>query len=514
MKRIFFALFLITAFFLACAGEDNNDDDSGESDQSDDDNDNDDNNDDNDASPPLAYAFPAGFLWGSASSAYQTEGGNAHSDYTQWLLKRYGEDRCGMADNSYNLYETDADLAAQLGSQMYRLGIEWARIEPARDQIDQDEIAHYRLVLQALVERGIRPMVTLHHFTNPQWIQDQGAWLNPDTVEQFVEFAALMASEFGDLVDYWLTINEPMIYTTGTYLIWVYPGGTLNNMNKTMQATVHMIQAHARAYRAINEADLGDADGDGEAALVSLAQVLFPTSPLRPDNANDIESARMYDYLMNRLFLCAVVFGMLDANGDGDTDDATTDPAEGYHAELAGTLDFLGFNYYNPVQVLHFPFVFGTVQGVPCFPQADFICHPGGREPYVQGDNGNPIVPSGIYDLIADFQDEFQLPLLITENGLATTDGYKRSWFILEHLKYVHTAIQDGYEVLGYLHWSLLDNFEWLDAFTMRFGLFSVDYSTFERSWTEGAETYSTLVHANGISQELVDAYAEPPAAE
>jgi beta-glucosidase/6-phospho-beta-glucosidase/beta-galactosidase len=220
----------------------------------------------------------------------------------------------------------------------------------------------------------------------------------------------------------------------------------------------------------------------------------------------------MFDYLMNRLYFRAVVNGMLDANGDGDYTDAGTSPPEGYYDDLAGTLDFLGINYYNPVKVRYFPFVFGTVQGVPCYPQADILCYPGGRPPYLHGDNGNEIYPPDIYTLISDFQDEFQLPVMITENGLATTDGYLRSWFIIEHLKYVHMAIRDGYEVMGYLHWSLLDNFEWLQAYTMRFGLYAVDFSTFARMPTEGSETYSEIAHANGIGQELLDQYADQPA--
>jgi len=459
----------------------------------------------------MPYQFPDDFLWGIATSAYQTEGNNIWSDFDVWNREGHGKDICGAADNSYELYERDADLAASLGVKVYRMGIEWGRIEPERDQINQSEIAHYRQVLQAIVSRGMQPMVTLHHFTNPIWIEEQGGWLNPDTVDQFVDYAALMAANLGDLADLWLTINEPIIYTSGTYMTNMYPGGMLSSFPKTMVASVKMIYAHARAYHAIQAADEWDIDGDGRNTLISIAQALYPTWPLDPDNEQDRLSAIMYDYFYDRFFFNATVNGMLDVNLDGDTSDMDTMPPEGYHEELAGTMDFIGVNYYNPIRVIHLPTLFGTINGAPCFPQVEFLCWPFGRDPYVQGDNGNEVYPPGLLWLIVSFQTQYGLPIFITENGIAATDGYLRSWFILEHLKQVHAALDYGYDVMGYLYWSLLDNFEWLEGYGMRFGLFTVDYRTFERSPTEGGATYADVIELNGITQELLDKYQISP---
>ena len=458
------------------------------------------------------YRFPDDFLWGVSTSAYQTEGDNFGSDYDVWNRHGHGSDICGEADRSYEMYETDADLAAALGVTAYRVGIEWARIEPVRGQYNEAEIHHYRRVLQAIVDRGMKPVVTLHHFTNPLWVEEQGGWLNVDTVDRFVKYSELMAADFGDLVDWWLTINEPVIYTMGAYMVLAYPGGRFNDFSRAMQATVNMIFAHARAYHAIKEADRIDADGDGKASMISIAKALYPVSPLHPDNPGDVKAAQMYDYVFDRLYLRAVVNGMLDVDGDGKYDNANANPPEGYYEELAGTLDFLGINYYNPLRVIHIPFIYGTIQGVPCFPQANLICYPGGREPYIHGDNDNEIYPEGILELIEDYQSEFKIPVMITENGVATTDGYLRSWFIIEHLKKVHDAIDAGYNVLGYLYWSLLDNFEWSQGYSMRFGLYTVDYSVFQRVPTEASETYSEIVHAGGMTQDVLERYAETPA--
>ena len=463
------------------------------------------------AASDLALAFPEGFLWGVAGSAYQTEGGNVWSDYDRWIEDGHGTEPCGEADRSYELYELDAQLAASLGSNAYRMGIEWARIEPERDRINKAEVEHYRMVLQAVVDRGMRPVVTLHHFTNPIWIQQQGGWLNPDTVEQFVQYAELAAVEYGDLADLWLTINEPVIYTVGTYMINAYPGGRLSCFEKAVEATINMIFAHAGAYGAIKTLDAADADGDGQSALISAARALYPVEPLDPQNPDDAQSALMFDYFMCRHFFRAAVEGALDVNIDGDADDGYTDPPEGYYESLAGTMDFLAVNYYSPLRVKHFPALFGPIQGVPCYPQADFICYPGGREPYIQGDNGNEVYPDGLFELIADYQLDYGLPVFVTENGIASTDGYLRSWFIIEHLKSVHAAMESGLEVMGYLYWSLLDNFEWLLGYSMRFGLFTVDYSDFRRIPTEGGETFSQIAHAGGVSYDLLDRYSEPP---
>ena len=470
-----------------------------------------DDDDDSSPSPVGALEFPKGFLWGVSSSAYQTEGGNKNSDYTSFLIRRTGKDECGMADDSYHRYEVDASLAAELGVQIARIGIEWARIEPTRGQYDEAEIAHYRDVLSALVSRGVRPMVTLHHFTNPDWVEEQGGWLNSDTVDRFVAYAKRMAQEYGDLVDYWLTFNEPMMYTSGLFLMAEYPDGGINEYGLAMQATVNMTFAHARAYHAIKEADTISASGDGPAAIVSLAQAIIPGRARRPDDADDIASAARYDYFINRMFLNSVTTGMLDVNGDGQVDDPNTTPPEGYYPELAHTLDFIGVNFYNSVSVLHFPFIMGPIAGVPCFPQAAFLCWPHGRPPYLHGDNGNPIEPDVLTSIIEEYQDAYRLPVLVTENGIATTDDYLRTWFIIQHLKAIRAALDDGYDVLGYLHWSLIDNFEWMQAYTMRFGLYRVNYDNFERAATGASGAFREIVRADAVSAALLRQYAQPP---
>jgi beta-glucosidase len=408
MHRDFLPLICLLILFAAgCGGAT-----SGENDQTTADDDAHDQDDDTtvEPTPSNAIDFPDDFLWGVSTSAFQTEGGNVNSDFTQWMLKVFHRDLCGEAADSYDLYETDANLAQDLGVNIYRIGIEWARIEPQKGKYDEAEIEHYRKVIEAVVGRGIKPMVTLHHFTNPQWVQDQGGWRNAETIASFVAYARLMAKSYGDLVDYWLTINEPIIYASGLCLMAGYPGGSINNFPCAAEVSTNMMFAHARAYHAIKEVDTTDADGDGESAIVSIAQAIVPGYPRRPDNAGDIESARMYDYFMNKMIFYTLTTGELDANGDGDT----TDEGDGYYEELAGTLDFLGVNFYNSIKVLHVPLIFGPIAGIPCYPEANFICYPHGRPPYLHGDNGNPIEPEEFHKLLVDYADEFHLPIVIT----------------------------------------------------------------------------------------------------
>lgn len=459
----------------------------------------------------LLYEFPKGFIWGAASSAYQTEGRRIPTDFDVWLenLKRIAgnfiqlpEDAC----NSYYLYELDAELVKNLGCNMYRIGIEWARVEPEPHEFDQAEIQHYRNVIKALVDRGIKPMVTLHHFTNPTWIHQgfKNGWEDEAIVDYFTEYVSVMASALGDLVDYWLTINEPVIYSMGVALTAGYPKGRILDFDMFFKITKHMALAHGYSYHIIKSLDTVDADGDGKAAIVSFAKAVQPPLPADPDSPDDVNAALAYDYYFHWLYLNAVTQGWIDTNGNGILDGKD----EGIYPELINTLDFLGINYYAPARMKGVDII-PYLGGFPCILSLYMICKPKGVSE-LHGDNGNEVFPKGIIYAI-DYARKLGVPAFITENGIATEDSYFRSWYVIEHLKQVHSAIKSGAEVLGYLYWTLMDNFEWLAGYSAKFGLFRVDRTTFERKWTLACDTYKDIITHNGITYKLAEDYSVPP---
>lgn len=455
----------------------------------------------------LLYEFPDGFFWGAASSAYQTEGHRVPTDFDLWLEdKKIGNGLPEGACNSYDLYELDAELVKQLGLNMYRIGIEWARIEPEPHVFDQNEIQHYRSVVKALVERGIKPVVTFHHFTNPTWIHSgrKNGWENESIVGYFTEYVSTVVVALAELVDYWLTINEPIIYSMGTAITNMYPNGRFLDFDMFFKITKHMALVHGYSYQIIKSLDTVDADGDGKAALVSFAKAVQPPLPADPDSPEDVNAALSYDYYFHWLYLNAVTQGWIDTNGNGVCDG--TD--EGPYPELIGALDFLGINYYAPARMKGVD-VIPYIGGFPCLFDLYMICNPEGAGE-LHGDNGNEVFPEGIIYAL-DYARKLGVPALISESGVATQDNYFRSWYVIEHLKRVHSAIESGTEIWGYLYWTLMDNFEWLAGFTANFGLFRLDRSTFERKWMLACDTYKDIATHNGITYKLSEDYSAPP---
>lgn len=451
------------------------------------------------------HSFPPHFIFGVGYSAYQAEGNSPNNDYDVWNREGNGEDLNGLAANSYVLYDLDAELARKIGAGAVRMGIEWARVEPERDAWDEEEIGHYREVILSISKRGMRPYVTLWHFTNPLWLAEAGRWESRNVVREFAEYAAEMARRYGDLVDDWITLNEPGAYAAGTYLANVFPGGSYLDTGKLASVMVNLTLAHAAAYDAIKEDDEVDADGDGKASVITFVNATSPYVPADPNSATSIEAAKSYDYVMNRAVLEAVVHGHLDANLDGASTDLDTDPPEGFRADLAGRLDYVGINYYSRSAVIHLPGMPGPLKGVPCVNVLSALC-PGAPEGVERGTNGNEVYPAGIHEVVAEMA-RYGLPMMVTENGVATPDGTFRARYIISHLRELLRAIRDGYDVRGYLHWSLIDNFEWVEGFKQRFGLYTVDYATFERQLNEGGEVFGRIASERAIPDDLFTQY-------
>ncbi|MDP3794897.1 MAG: glycoside hydrolase family 1 protein [bacterium] len=397
--------------------------------------------------------FPGRFYWGTATSAHQVEG-NTQNDWSEWERSdaRLGELRSrganpadfisGRATDHYNRFREDFDIARQLGHNAHRFSIEWSRIEPEEGKFDEREIEHYREVIRALRERGIEPFVTLWHWTLPAWVHNQGGWENKKTAADFVRYAGRVVQEYRGLVHFWITLNEPSTYTSSAYLYGRFPPQA-KSLWRARRVLRHLTRAHERLYRTIHELAPG--------AEVGVANYIVYHQPYGGGWRNRVLSV-LVDYLRNwKLF-----------------------------NRLSKTQDFIGVNYYHRDVVA---FKLGGKWGC-----VDI------RNPNQwTGDNGWEIFPEGLYHVITRVA-KYGKPIYITENGIADGKDAHRARFIQEHLAWMGKALEDGADVRGYLHWSLLDNFEWDGGFAPRFGLIEVNYETLERRIRESAYHYRNLI--------------------
>jgi beta-glucosidase/6-phospho-beta-glucosidase/beta-galactosidase len=483
-----------------------------------------------DGGPPLE--FPAAgpltgvdsFRFGVATAATQIEDMNTAVDWYLWTLPEaqggLGKTTfVGDATRGFTLVEQDLDLVESLGVDSYRFSIEWARIEPARDQIDETALAHYRSELESLRARGITPLVTVHHFSNPVWVADPrgtacsggptdtnlcgfGGPGGAQITAELSEHATLLATRFGDLVDDWGTVNEPVNYLFAAYAVGQFPPGGLS-LDPLHFATVmrDYIAAHAAIYDAIRAADTIDADGDGVAAAIGLSVSVADWQPTRNNapstDPEDIGARDRMVYLFHYVFVDSIVGGQFDANLDGQPDED--------HPEWRDRIDWLGLQYYFRAGItgkdpllpapLAFTPCFGGFDGGACLSSPDpTYCVPAmGYEGYIDG----------IHDVVMAFAQRFPgVPLMITEGGIATATPVRRAENIVRELEAVARARADGADLRGYYHWSLTDNFEWHEGFVPRFGLFTIDYATYERAGNIGTEVYTAIASSHRVTSE------------
>jgi len=381
--------------------------------------------------------FPKNFLWGSSTSAYQVEGGIKNSDWAKFK-------DASIACDHYNRYEEDFDLLKKLNQNVHRFSIEWSRIEPKEGEFDEKEIEHYRKVLLALRERKIIPFVALYNYSIPLWFREKGSWLNPKSPEYFERYVEKIMENLGEYADFWVTINEPLVYSTNSYLDGEWPPQG-KSLLKTARVIKRLIKAHQKAYSVIHQFN--------KKAKVSIAKSNFHLDPYKNKLINKV-LVGISNYFWNDYFL----------------------------KSIKKEMDFVGLNYYFHVRIK-----FGWNNPRNWFSQ---------NENKEVSDIGWEIYPEGIYHVLKDLR-KYNLPIYIVENGLADAKDKFRKDFIKKHLYWIHKAIEEGIDVRGYLHWSLIDNFEWAKGFGPRFGLAEVDYKTLERKPRSSAFYYAQICKSN-----------------
>jgi beta-glucosidase len=424
----------------------------------------------------MRNGFPEDFLWGAATSAYQVEGDNFHNDWWEWEQAGNTEPS-GKACDHYNRFREDFRLAKELGHNVHRLGIEWSRLEKDEGVWDASEWDHYKAVLDELLDLGIEPMVTLHHFTLPLWLSRKGSWLNENADMYFIRFAVKAIEELGSRARYWITINEPNILAILAYYQGKWPP-CRTNFGEALTVLRNMLKAHTGAYSHMRRAAMESPSI--RTPIIGLAKAVTAFHPLSPYSPLD----RFYTYLRskfhNHAFISSIINGRVYLPGLRPEKLPSGDAA-----------DFIGLNYY----FRHFIYAKRPFKDNPMgevYPPE--LLKTGGIT-----DMGWEIYPKGIYEVVKSFC-RYRKPIMITENGMATTDDSVRTKFIKDHLKYLLKAINEGAPVTGYIHWSLLDNFEWSEGYGKRFGLVGVDYSSQKRTVKDSARYLASVIKTRRIA--------------
>ncbi len=403
-------------------------------------------------------------IWGAATAAHQVEGGNQWNDWWAWEQAGKTTDLSGAACDQYRLFREDFKLAKSLGHPAHRFSIEWSRLEPAEGQWNEDAFRHYDEVFDALEAQGLEPVVTLHHFTNPQWFANLGGWLHPEAPEKFSAYVKKVAERFGKRVKFWITINEPLIFIYQGYMLGRWPPGE-KSWAQCLQVMRQMIRAHIKAYQILHAA------AKNSECWVSIAHHMTAFSPCRKNSFLDRWIVSLREGFLNRLIFESLLSGFLFYPGIF---------CEKLPAKK--TLDFLAFNYYTRD--------FIRAGGWSGLHQFGRVCPKGHHSSEVReiNDMGWEIYPSGIYQ-VANSLKRYDLPIIITENGVCVGDDRIRQAFIRNHLKELERAKNLGVPIWGYFYWSLVDNFEWAEGFKPRFGIVEVDYPTQRRTVRESAQT-------------------------
>lgn len=395
--------------------------------------------------------FPEGFLWGTATSAHQVEGGNENSDWWEWEKRKDKDKQSGKAADQYNRYEEDFKLAKSLNLNAQRISIEWAKIEPKNSQFDQSAIDHYKLVLKSLKDKNFEVMLTLWHFTLPKWIADIGGWENPQTADYFVRFLERIVPEFEKYIDFWISLNEPGVYVYSAYLQGIWPPQKKSNWS-ALQVHWNLAQAHKKAYAFLKKASHKP---------VGIAQ-----------NLQSFHSSHKHS-LVEQL---SVYFSDIISN-------------HSFYIMTKDCHDFLGVNYY-----FHHRFN-RAKQFLPKVEDAE-------SEHRDVSDLGWEVFPEGIFDVLMDISNH--KPIYITECGIASTNDDRRTRFLIQYLSEVYRAIEAGVRIKGFFYWSLIDNFEWHEGFNPRFGLIEIDYTNQKRKTRPSAFVYSEIAKYNKIPHQLL----------
>jgi len=450
--------------------------------------------------------FPDTFLWGTATAAYQVEGavdedGRGRSiwdTFSHTPGKVLHGDTGDIACDQYHRLEEDLDLMADLGIQAYRFSVAWPRIQPqGSGPVNQPGLDYYRRLVDGLRARSIEPMLTLYHWDLPQALEDVGGWTNRETSERFAEYTGIVYEALSDSVSLWLTLNEPWVVAWMGHGMGVHaPGKT--DAGAALAATHHLLLGHGLAMERMRSS------GEGNQLGVTLN--LHPARPSR-DREADVKAARLVDGQAVRLYLDPLFRGEYPGDVFSYYEERGVDLSfvrDGDLQRISAPLDFLGINYYFRNTVRDAP-----EGGPPNVPFADLNARPIVPHDAEKTAMGWPVDPEGLTEMLVRIKEEYaDLPIYVTENGRAVhdyvdpeggVDDEERISYLDAHFRAAHDAIDRGVDLRGYMVWSFLDNFEWAEGYSKRFGIVFVDYGTQRRIPKASARWYSGVIRRNGL---------------
>jgi beta-glucosidase len=404
------------------------------------------------------------FLWGVATSAFQLEG-SPYADWTSWDSKISFNPNI---TSHYDLYRKDLNLLKELGVNAYRFSLEWSRIQPEEDQWDIEAIRHYQDIVDILHRDNVEPMVTLHHFTHPRWFLEKYPWHEDRSVRKFLVYVEKVVSTLRG-VRYWITFNEPYVLLLGGYLDGCMPPG-LREASSALKALKNLLLCHGETYDILHSLN--------RETEVGVAHNMAAIAPCRFWHPFDRGLSKIAMFFYNHSLVDAFLTGTLKIKFPFRKEIAL-------HIPIQGKLDFMGVNYYTRIHLRFNPF---RKMGVELRHQD--------TDGHGLTDTGWEVHPRGL-ERVLRYASKLKVPILITENGIATRDDQKKIKFIKGHVDVLERCLESGIDVRGYFYWSLIDNYEWLRGFDARFGLYSVNFSTFERKPTSAANYYSYLVKKN-----------------
>lgn len=432
--------------------------------------------------PQGTYHFPKGFLWGTATASHQVEGNNTNNNWHKWEEEGHTAHKSGLAADWWGgRWREDFDRAAETGQNAHRLSVEWSRIQPTPDTWDEEALEKYRAMLRGLKERGIMPMVTLHHFTDPLWLGDMGGWETEAVVPLFEKYVHKTVDALKEYCTLWCTINEPTGYALNGYVaesVDSFPPGK-NNLKLAMQVQANLIRGHAAAYRAIHLIQ--------PEARVGFAHHYRSIAPRHAWSPLDKWAARNFFNGINIGFPSALAEGVMRS------------PIGSVRIpEAKGTQDYFGFNYYTREYVTFDLRKPGTLFG------RNFY-----RKDAELSDGGFlAIEPDGMFEGLKWVARTFpNLPILVAENGVNSADDSMRPRYIAQHTHQMWRAVNFNWHIKGYFHWSLVDNFEWSFGWKYRFGLWGLDVDTQKRIRRPSVDLYAEICKENGISSGMVQKY-------
>jgi beta-glucosidase len=426
-----------------------------------------------------AYHFPRGFLWGTATAAHQVEGNNTNNQWWKWEQEGHTKGTSGLACDWWGgRWKEDFDRAAEGGQNAHRLSVEWSRIQPTPDTWDEDALERYRNMLRGLRDRGITPMITLHHFSDPLWFYEMDGWERDEAVALFEKFVRKTVEALKEYCTLWCTINEPNIYALYGYILGNFPTRH-RGIRIGMQVMANMLRGHATAYHAIHEIQ--------REARVGYAHHHRPMVSKRAWSPLDAMVRKLYYDSANLTFPSGISTGTMRT------------PIGRFQApEAKGTQDFLGLNYYSVDTI---GFHLGK-------PKELFTVREYSSDADVSATKYLANIPTGLFETIQWAVRAYpNLPILITENGVDDSNDDLRRRYIAQHIHQMWRAVNFNWPVKGYFHWTLVDNFEWERGWTQRFGLWGLDVETQKRTKRPSADLYAEICKENGLSSEMIQKY-------